>query len=110
MNLPDFLTTDDLGDIQIAGHRVGLYHIVSDYNQGYSPEMLACAYPSVPLATIHKVLGFYLENRDALDRYVSETQVELDRQEAVGKCVDLVRLRERLAKRQNKVAVEPVES
>lgn len=100
MILPDFLCANEFGEISLTGHRVGLYHIVSDYNDGYSVEMLACAYPTLQLATIHKVIGFYLENRPDVDRYVSETRAELDRQEAHGTSVNLAALRERLAKRQ----------
>ena len=68
MTLPDFLRANEFGEISLTGHRVGLYHVVSDYNQGYSPEMLAAAYPSLSLALIHKVLAFYLENQADVDR------------------------------------------
>lgn len=110
MNLPDFLQANEFGEILVDGHRVGLYHLVADYNQGFSPEMLACAYPSLTLATIHKVLGFYLENREDVDRYVAETRAELDRQEATGQRIDVARLRERLAKRVLTTPTTPGES
>ena len=41
MTLPDFLTRDEDGFIHVAGHRIGLEHVIHYYNEGYSPEMLA---------------------------------------------------------------------
>jgi uncharacterized protein (DUF433 family) len=70
--LPDFLAADDGGFIHIAGHRIGLHHMVRLYNDGYSPEMMALEYPTLPLALVHKVIAFYLENTAAIDAYVAE--------------------------------------
>ena len=39
MNLPDFLTPEPTGEIRVTGHRIGLFHIVQYYNDGYSAEM-----------------------------------------------------------------------
>ena len=49
MTLPDFLVSDELGEIFLAHHRITLYHIVKDYQTGSTAEMLAATYPSVPL-------------------------------------------------------------
>lgn len=96
MNLPDFLTQDD-GEVRVTGTRVGLFHLLSDYNEGDSAETLAEQYPTVPLATVHKVVAFYLENKAEVDRYLSDYQAELDRQRAAGPYVDLDELRRRFA-------------
>src|SRR5260370_38445551 len=82
MTLPDFLRSDAGGEIFLAGHRVTLYHVIKDYREGYSAEALAAAYPTLPLALVHKVLAFYLENQPEVDRYVAETRAEIDRQAA----------------------------
>jgi hypothetical protein len=60
MNLPSFLEQDSDGFVHVAGHRIGLQHLVHYYNEGFSPETLACEYPSLSLAEIHKVIAFYL--------------------------------------------------
>ena len=52
MNLPDFLTMDPDGFIRFVGHRIGLHQCLYYYNAGYSPEMLVCQYPTLPLALI----------------------------------------------------------
>src|SRR5262245_8512195 len=101
MTLPDFLTQQPDGDIVLTGHRVGLYHIVRYYNEGYSPEMLVEQFPTLPLALVHKVIAYYLENRDAADAYVAGVRDELDRQRATGRHVDVAELRQRLSARQS---------
>lgn len=96
-DLPDFLTTDDGGFIHLAGHRIGMHHVVRLYNDGYSPEMLAEAYPTLPLALIHKTIAFYLENRDAVDGYMAEHDAAIERQSAAAASApSVLELRQRL--------------
>jgi len=98
MTLPDFLTKDDDGFVHLTGHRIGLEHLVYYYNSGYSAEMLACEYPTLGLPIIHKVIAFYLENRDEVDRYVARSQDAAARQrQQADKGPSLTELRRRLA-------------
>lgn len=97
MNLPDFLNRSKTGEIRLAGHRIGLYHVVHYYNDGYSVEMLAGQFPDLPLSLIHKVIAFYLDNRSDVDAYVTSCKEELDRQRADNsKRLPLAALRERM--------------
>lgn len=80
MQLPDFLCTDDGGFIHARGHRIGLHHVVRLYADGYSPEMVSESFPTLPLALIHKIIAFYLENRPEVGAYVAEHDREIDRQ------------------------------
>lgn len=80
MILPNFLTQDPDGFVHVTGHRIGLQHLVHYYEEGYSPEMLACEYPSLSLAVIHKVIAFYLENRGDVKKYVTECESLIDKQ------------------------------
>ena len=82
MKLPDFLTQDELGFITVTDHRIGLTDIVNLYNEGYSAEMIACEFDLVPLADIHKVIAFYLENREAVNAYLQEEEAECEKQRA----------------------------
>jgi uncharacterized protein (DUF433 family) len=82
MTLPDFLRSDEYGEIFLVGHRITLYHIVKDYQDGCTVEMLAAAYPTLPLALLHKVIAFYLENQAEVEQYVKETRAEVERQAA----------------------------
>lgn len=97
MQLADFLQADDGGFITLKGHRIGLHHIVRQYNDGFSAEALQARFPTLTLALIHKVIAFYLENQDEVDRYVDAQDAELARQVAASKPVpSLVQLRQRL--------------
>ena len=97
MTLPEFLSQNSNGEIRLAGHRIGLFHVVHYYNEGCSPEMLACQYPSLPLALIHKVIAFYLENREEVDAYVATCRDELSRQRTTNpRRIDVEALRRRL--------------
>jgi uncharacterized protein (DUF433 family) len=96
MTLPDFLTQDQDGSIHVTGHRVGLEHLVYYYNEGYSPEMLACEYPTLGLAVIYKLFAFYLENRADVDAYISKCHEELEKHKhAAKKGPSLEELRQR---------------
>lgn len=82
MTLPDFLTQDEFGSIRLSGHRIDLAHLLHYYNEGYSPEMLWSEYPALPLALIHKIIGFYLENQPEADAYLAQHRQEMDRYRA----------------------------
>jgi uncharacterized protein (DUF433 family) len=82
MKLPDFLQQDDDGYIHVAQHRIGIEDVVYCYNDGYSAEMLFAEFPTLSLALIHKLLGFYLENRSEIDAYVAASVRACDEQRA----------------------------
>ncbi len=89
------------GEIRLVGHRIGLYHFIYYYNQGFTAEMILCQFPTLELAVIHKVIAFYLENREEVDRYVADYQSELDLLRGVGPhAPSVAELRKRLEARQ----------
>jgi len=95
--MPDFLSQHADGDITLTGHRIGIYHIIHYYQEGFSPEMLACQYPTLPLSLIHKIIAYYLDNRTEVDDYVSVYRRKLDEQrKASPRQIDTVALRARL--------------
>ena len=93
MDLPSFLTRDPAGEIRFLGHRIGLYHVVQYYGEGYSAEMLACQYPTLPLGLIHNAIGFYLENKAEVDAYVADCQKSLREQRWHQRCASPPRRR-----------------
>jgi uncharacterized protein (DUF433 family) len=103
MNLPDFLARDRYGYIHLAGHRIGLRHVVELYQDGYTPEMLHDHFPTLPLALIYKVIAFYLENQTEVDAYIRQSRETLDR-EAAGpqQGPNATELRQRMEARQPK--------
>jgi uncharacterized protein (DUF433 family) len=101
MNLPDFLTQDADGYIHVTRHRIGLQDLVYYYNEGYSPEALLDAFPTLSLALVHKVVAFYLEDKLAVDAYMATCEAEVERQRVVApRGPDSAELRRRLASKQ----------
>ena len=101
MTLPDYLTQDVGGYIHVTGHRIGLQEVVYYYNEGYSPEALLEAFPTLTLALIHQVIAFYLDHQADVDAYVGACEAEMERQRAAAPCgPDAAELRRRLAAKQ----------
>ena len=98
MNLPDFLVQDADGYIHVTGHRIGLQDLVYYYNEGCSVEALVEAFPTLPLALVHKIIAFYLEHPAEVDAYVAGCEAEMEQQRAAAPHgPDLAELRRRLA-------------
>jgi uncharacterized protein (DUF433 family) len=105
--LPDFLHWQD-GEVRLVGHRIGLYHVVREYDCGAQAEAIALTFPTVPLALVFKVLAFYVENQAAVSAYMSQYDRELDALCARHpQRITLEMLRERLRARDAVRATEP---
>ena len=98
MQLPEFLTQSPDGEIRLTGHRIGLFHLLQRYNEGESAEMLAAYYPTLPLALVHKVLAFYLDNQREVDAYLANCTASIDKQQQDARKLDLNALRRRLSR------------
>lgn len=97
MNLPEFLTLEDGGFVRVAGHRIGLHHVVRMYEEGSSVEAIADQYPTLPLGLVHKIIGFHLENRPEVLRYLAGQEQAFADQSAVPHASpSLAELRRRL--------------
>ncbi len=99
MTLPDFLNTDDFGGIRLTGTRIGLSQLMWYYHEGYSVESLQQQFPTLGFAQIHKVLGFYWDNKDEVDAYLSQAEQKMKEHAQAGAKVDMTELRKRLAGR-----------
>jgi uncharacterized protein (DUF433 family) len=84
MQLPGFLVDHPDGEIRLTGHGIGLYHVVSLYRDGATPEILHEQFPTLPLSLIVDVLAFYRDNQAEVDAYVAGYQADLDRQRAAA--------------------------
>jgi uncharacterized protein (DUF433 family) len=76
MPLPDFLVEQD-GEVRLVGSRIGLAHVVRAYQHGDTVEMIALRFPTLPLALIHKVIAYYLDNQAAIDAMVAHADAQL---------------------------------
>jgi uncharacterized protein (DUF433 family) len=95
MKLPEFLTEVPYGEIRLTGHRIGLFHVVYDYNRGYSAERLHEEFPTLSLDLINKVLDFYRQNRAEVDAYMARCEEEMERNRREGKTIDAEELKRR---------------
>lgn len=75
--LSDFLSDTD-GEIRIAGHRISLYDVLWEYNQGKTVEELALRFPTVKRATLHRVIAFYLDNQPEVDAYLAACAKDIE--------------------------------
>jgi uncharacterized protein (DUF433 family) len=97
LDLPEFLTHSPDGEIRLTSHRIGLLHLVQHYNDGDSAEMLAARYPTLPLALVHHVIAFYLDNQSDVDAYVAACASAINQQQQSATPLDLNALRGRLS-------------
>jgi uncharacterized protein (DUF433 family) len=101
MHLPDFLEAKEHGAIRLAGSRIDLRHVVNYYNEGYSAEMLACEFPTLSLAQMHKVIAYYLDHREEVDAYSARCELEIEEQRRRAPSVPSIQeLRQRLEAKQ----------
>jgi uncharacterized protein (DUF433 family) len=81
LQLPDFLEDAD-DEIRVVGHRVNLYHVLTKFNEGLSPEEIVLQLPTLKTSTVYKIVGYYLDHQPEIDRYLAEYRKELDEQAA----------------------------
>jgi uncharacterized protein (DUF433 family) len=66
------LETDAAGVVRVSQTRVTLDAIVQTFLEGATAEEIAQQYPSVPLADVYSVIGYYLRRRAEVDAYLQE--------------------------------------
>jgi uncharacterized protein (DUF433 family) len=66
------------GGYYIAGTRVSLDSVVYAFLRGESPEGIGEFFPALRLEQIFGALTFYLANREVVDRYLGEGQLDFD--------------------------------
>jgi uncharacterized protein (DUF433 family) len=95
MKLPEFLTAAPLGEIRLTGHRIGLYHVIEDYQRGYSPERLHEEFPTLPVELIDRVLAFYRDNRREVDDYLARCRRQSEENRQAARALDVEELQRR---------------
>src|SRR5215203_855304 len=71
---PAPLTTDAHGVVRVGKTRVTLDAVIEVFLTGASAEEIVQQYPSLDLADVYSVLGFYLSHRAEVDTYLAERQ------------------------------------
>ena len=95
------LEVDPNGVIRVSKTRVTLDTIVQAFNDGATAEEIAQPYPSVPLADIYSIIGYYLRNKDEVGVYLHQRREEAEQVRRLNETrFDPAGVRERLLARQ----------
>ena len=88
------------GVIRVGKTRVTLDTVIAAFKEGATAEEIAQQYPSVPLADVYSVIGYYLRRRAEVETYLSRRtqQAEQVRKESESR-FNPVGIRERLLAR-----------
>jgi uncharacterized protein (DUF433 family) len=66
----DFLAPDD---IRIKGSRIGIETVLYDFiHRARTAEEIACELPSLSLEQVYATILYYLHNKDAVARYLTD--------------------------------------
>ena len=95
------LETDADGVMRVGQTRVTLDTVLAAFKEGATAEEIAQQYPTVALADVYYVIGYYLRRRDAVETYLGQRRKEADAlQGQMEARFNPVGIRERLMARQ----------
>ena len=72
------LRTDADGVVRVGRTRVTLDTVVAAFEEGATAEEIVHQYPSLDLADVYSVIGFYLRHRSEVDAYLRQRQQQAD--------------------------------
>ena len=97
------IQVDDDGVARVGQTRVTLDSVVAAFLDGATAEEIAQQYPSLSLADIYSVIGYYLYRRSEVDLYLQRRQRQAAALQAETEArFDPVGVRARLLARQGK--------
>lgn len=68
------LRTDEGGVLRVGNTRVSLDSVVYNYKNGATAEQITDAFPTLDLADIHLVIGYYLRHRKEVEDYLADQE------------------------------------
>jgi uncharacterized protein (DUF433 family) len=98
--VPIQIDTD--GVIRVGGTRVALDTVVAAFDAGATAEEISQQYPSVTLADVYSVIGYYLRHQSEVRAYLAERQKEAAQvREETERRFDPASVRDRLLARRS---------
>src|SRR5690349_7794116 len=97
---PAPLEMDEKGVIRVRGTRVSVDTVLHAFEEGATAEEIVQQYPSIGLANVYAVIGYYLRHRAEMQNYLTQRlaqRVELRQQDPLR--ADTRGIRERLEAR-----------
>jgi uncharacterized protein (DUF433 family) len=70
------LSADEAGVLRVAGTRVSLDSVIYAFDEGATPEEIAQDFPTLDLAAVYSVIGYYLQNRAEVKEYLERRRVQ----------------------------------
>jgi uncharacterized protein (DUF433 family) len=67
------------GVLRVSGTRVTLDTLIAAFTEGATAEEIAQQYPSVPLADVYSLLGYYLRHPSEIQLYLNRREAEAER-------------------------------
>jgi uncharacterized protein (DUF433 family) len=68
------LTSDAHGVVRVGGTRVTLDTLIAAFGRSATAEEIVQQYPSLDLADVYVVIGYYLHHRAEVDAYLQQRQ------------------------------------
>ncbi|HUT35798.1 MAG TPA: DUF433 domain-containing protein [Planctomycetota bacterium] len=72
------LHADSDGVIRVGNTRVTLDTVVAAFSQGATAEEIVQRYPSLELADVYQVIGYYLHRTSEVEAYLNERKAHAD--------------------------------
>jgi uncharacterized protein (DUF433 family) len=67
---------DEAGVLRVTGTRVSLDSVIYAFDEGATPEEIAQAFPTLDLAAIYSIIGYYLQNRAEVEEYLEQREAQ----------------------------------
>jgi uncharacterized protein (DUF433 family) len=94
------LLVDDEGVVRVGGTRVTLDTVVTAFNEGANAEEIVQQYPSISLADVYAVIGYYLRRQSDVDEYMQQRASQAEEVRQINETrFPLTGIRERLQAR-----------
>ena len=94
------LEEDAHGVIRIGGTRVTLDTVISAFQEGLTAEEIVQQYPSLALADVYAVIGYYLRRRSEIEAYLASQKRQAEEARRLDEAkLDPRGIRERLLAR-----------
>ena len=99
------LKVDEDGVVRIGNTRVTLDTVVAAFKEGETAEEICQQYPSLDLADIYAIIGYYLRQRSEVETYLHHREIQTEEvQKENENRFGSQGLRERLLARRNRKA------
>ena len=75
VDTPIPLKTDKEGVVRVGDTRVTLETVIAVFKEGATAEEIVSQYPSLLLADVYAVIGYYLQHQTDVEAYLSQRQL-----------------------------------